>query len=105
MVSLPKYLAGDLSPKDKSKRQEKKTAKRLGGMVTLGSGNKHIKGDVSAGDYRVECKRTDKESISIKREWLLKIKDEAFADRVKPALEIEIQDESWIMIPVDDFWG
>lgn len=79
------------------------SAKRYGGRVTIGSGNKGDKGDVNAGEFKIECKRTDRDSLSLKGEWLRKIRDEAFVARMKPALEIEIKDETWVMVTAEDF--
>lgn len=103
MADLPEYLLREETSHSKSRRQEKKGAKKYGGYTTTGSGNKADKGDVNAGGYKIEFKRTDKKSISVTLEWLEKIKEQAFAARMKPALEIEIQDESWTMIPSEDF--
>jgi len=65
-----------------SKRQETKVAKTLGGKRTANSGaTAFSKGDVRLDDWLVECKTStsEKQSFSIKREWLDKNKEEAFA--------------------------
>ena len=62
--------------------QEKRVAKAVGGYQTANSGaTKFSKGDVTSDDWLIECKTKTKpsESISIKREWLEKNEEEAFA--------------------------
>jgi hypothetical protein len=63
----------------KSKLQENRAAKELGGYVQKASGaSDFAKGDVrKAGDLRVECKTTSKKEFSLKFSDLLKIQDEA----------------------------
>ena len=65
-----------------SKKQEKRVAKNLGGKTVSNSGATPFdKGDVLTKRYLVECKTSikDKNSVSIKRDWLEKAKEEAFA--------------------------
>lgn len=66
-----------------SKKQESKVAKELGGKRTSNSGATTFqKGDVTTEHFLIECKTTtctEKASFSIKREWLDKNREEAFA--------------------------
>jgi hypothetical protein len=65
-----------------SNKQEKRVAKRVGGKQTANSGaTKFSKGDVRTDNWLIECKTktSASESISIKREWLEKNEEEAFA--------------------------
>lgn len=65
-----------------SDRQEKAVAKALGGRQTSNSGaTAFVKGDVLTDDWSIECKTstTEKVSFSIKKAWLEKNKEEAFA--------------------------
>lgn len=65
-----------------SSQQEKRVAKNLGGRVNANSGATAFnKGDVRTNYLLVECKTSTKEvkSISIKKEWLTKLKQEKFA--------------------------
>lgn len=65
-----------------SKRQENKIAKQVGGKRTANSGATAFqKGDVVTDDWLIEAKTcvSEKQSFSIKREWLDKNKEEAFA--------------------------
>ena len=67
-----------------SKRQENKVAKSLNGKRVANSGATTFnKGDVVLDDWLIECKTKTKESDSftIKREWIEKNKEEAFAMR------------------------
>lgn len=79
-----------------SNRQEKHVAKVLGGKQTANSGATAFqKGDVVLTDWLIECKTscTPKASFSIKREWLDKNREEAFAmDKSYNALAFDFGD-------------
>ena len=65
-----------------SSKQEKQVAKELGGKRTANSGaTRFVKGDILLDDWCLECKTctTEKKSFSIKREWIEKNEEEAFA--------------------------
>lgn len=65
-----------------SSKQEKAVAKKINGKKVANSGaTSFCKGDVSTADWLIECKTctTEKGSFSIKKEWLEKNKEEAFA--------------------------
>ena len=65
-----------------SNRQEKKVAKVIGGKQTANSGATPFqKGDVTTDGWLIECKTTttEKKTFSVKREWLEKNSEEAFA--------------------------
>lgn len=65
-----------------SNRQEKAVAKAIGGKKTANSGaTTFSKGDVTTDNWLIECKTatSEKQSFSIKREWLKKNKEEAFS--------------------------
>ena len=65
-----------------SNKQEKQVAKAVGGRKTANSGaTPFVKGDVIADDWLLECKtktRTSNASISVKEEWIMKNREEAF---------------------------
>lgn len=65
-----------------SNKQEKAVAKVLEGRQTANSGATAFqKGDVTTDEWLIECKTTTtpKASFSVKKEWLEKNKEEAFA--------------------------
>ena len=65
-----------------SNKQEKAVAKAVGGKKVANSGATAFnKGDVTTDDMLIECKTCveNKKSFSIKKEWLEKNKEEAFA--------------------------
>ena len=65
-----------------SDRQEKAVAKALQGRQTSNSGaTSFYKGDVTTDDWLIECKTScsGKLSFSIKKSWLEKNREEAFA--------------------------
>lgn len=62
--------------------QEKAVANALGGRVVSNSGaTAFLKGDVALDNMLVECKTVTKKqsTISIKEEWLLKLREESCA--------------------------
>lgn len=62
--------------------QEKQVAKILNGKKNVNSGaTAFIKGDVQLQNFLIECKTVTqpKSSVSIKHDWLIKLKKEAFA--------------------------
>jgi len=72
-----------MSTRDVSTAQEKRIAKAIGARRTANSGaTKFDKGDLTIGqDWLIEAKTlmTPKKSISIKKEWLEKLKGEMYA--------------------------
>lgn len=65
-----------------SSRQEKKVAKTINGKTTANSGASTFSaGDVTNELFLIECKTCmeDKQSFSIKKEWLEKNREEAFS--------------------------
>lgn len=63
-------------------RQEKRVCKGLGGKRQIGSGaTPFLKGDGVLDDLLIECKTKDtpSKSMSVKKEWFTKAKEEAFS--------------------------
>ena len=102
---LPKYLTEPdwKTRKDKSKKQENRIAKQTGGRTIAGSGSGRTKGDVNTKFFKIEAKRTDKESISLRKDWLRKISSEALSEGKRPALLFEVDGEEWAIILKMDF--
>lgn len=79
--------------------QEAKVAKILGGNVVANSGaGRFKKGDVhiESASMLCECKTvtTPKKSVSVQKEWLTKLKEEAFSNRLSNiALAISFEPE------------
>lgn len=70
-----------MNTREFSSKQERRIAKNFDGKVVANSGaTRFNKGDVRVGDVLIECKTATKEkdSFSIKKEWLKKNKEEAF---------------------------
>jgi hypothetical protein len=77
-----------------SPKLEKKTAKRLGGYVTTGSGNKREKGDIrKRGVTRIEHKATQANSFRVTKEMLQKIELAAVGCDEVPILVVDFLDE------------
>lgn len=89
-----------------SNKQEKRIAKKIGGKQTANSGaTKFSKGDISAVKWLIEAKTKTKEStsFSIKKEWLEKNKEEAFAmNKDYSALAFDFGDNGNIYYVIDE---
>lgn len=62
------------------------------------------KGDATAEGVRIEIKETDKESLSVKKEWLTKITKEAAMTGVSPRLLFRIGSEIWVATPAGEYF-
>jgi hypothetical protein len=72
------------STRAKSSQQEKRIAKAMGGKKVVGSGSTpFLKGDVIVDKLFIEAKTKmePSKSISVKKEWLEKAKEQALATR------------------------
>ena len=90
--------------KKKSKKQERRVASLIGGVPTPGSGafSGH-KGDIKHDRFLLEAKRTDAQSLSIKKAWLDKIDVEAHQAGKYPGLTIQIGSRSNCLVPDEDW--
>ena len=71
-----------MNTREFSSKQEHRIAKMFDGKVVANSGaTRFNKGDVVVDNVLIECKTTTKpkDSFSIKKEWLIKNKEEAFS--------------------------
>lgn len=76
-----------------------------------GSGaSMYRKSDASSERYQLEAKQTEKKSLSLKAEWLIKITKEAIAQRKVPLLSIRflnirevLVDNDWVLLPASEF--
>lgn len=96
-------------------RHERKVASDLGGGLTIGSGNKGMKGDAHGGDANAgqrvmaEAKCTKGKSMSIKLSWLDKLVKEALHAGMQPALYLRFEAAQfqgatdWAMIPAERY--
>ena len=93
-------------------RQESRIARETGGKQQRGSGSSdYAKGDVKGEKFLIECKFTQKKSLSVKGDWLKKITKEAHAQDKYPALAIQIagtedlgiSETDWVAIPMSLF--
>jgi len=106
-VPLPTYMLDRPSDKKKkSKKQEKRIAKKQGGRVQKGSGSVTFhKGDVRSAELLTECKRTDGETIRVDKKWLIKISREALGLTLTPALAFGFDNmpalvaQDWTAVP------
>lgn len=74
----------------RSRRQEAALAVRVGGVVTRGSGNGIMKGDVRVkGIVRIEAKSTKKKSFSITQDMITKIEHAAISAGELPVVVVE----------------
>jgi len=74
-------------------KMEKELAKRIGGRITPGSGNKDVKGDVRLKRVaRIEAKTTKNKSFSVTLDMIDKIETAALTCDELPILVIEFND-------------
>ena len=89
-----------------SSKQEKKVAKALDGKQQSNSGATAFnKGDVVLDNCLIECKTTtsEKKSFTVKKEWLEKNKEEAFAmNKEFNALAFDFGDGGDIYYVIDE---
>ncbi|GIW22509.1 MAG: hypothetical protein KatS3mg068_1516 [Candidatus Sericytochromatia bacterium] len=102
---MQKFLKNNLSNKKKANLQEKKTSKKLGINLTKNSGAGKVKADLISHKKKVivECKRTDKNSISLKKEWIEKLESESKLTNLLPLIEIQFCDKSYYLIADSEF--
>jgi len=87
-------------------RQEETAAQVTGGTATPGSGCGRRKGDLHTRLQLVECKTTEKNSISIKRDWCRKLRSEATAAGMSPLLLFGFDGpprEDWVAVPAESW--
>ncbi|MBF0554011.1 MAG: hypothetical protein HQK96_05560 [Nitrospirae bacterium] len=92
------------------KKQEIRASALVGGKRHPASGALFFaKGDGSGKNYTIECKRTDKKSITIKAEYLDKITQEASSTGRMPLVHFELPtvgpltSKDWILLEADLF--
>jgi hypothetical protein len=115
----PKYLDPSHGQQKRSQSHEKRLAKKLGGSVLPGSGNRRwsrsslsamndpttLCGDISTQGFHIEHKGTQKESLGLKHEWLDKVREGARRSLRDPALIVTFDrpgapPDDWILIPL-----
>jgi hypothetical protein len=110
----PNPYLSDSKPECHGRSSERRVAKSLGAELNPASGAlEGLKGDSfkrlgEGHGLLIESKATTAKSISIKKDWLDKIRDEAIGESSYPALTVSFVDEygrpqdhnsDWVMIP------
>ncbi len=93
-------------PYKRSKQQERRAAKRLGGRTTAGSGNGWVrKGDVHTDDLLIEYKTTNDKSYRLVEDDLLEAEKQALiAGRdVVFGISFARSTRNWLVIPEEDY--
>ena len=89
-MGKPGWLDKKDNPRKFSQRSEKKIARKMGGRLTPGSGSRwHSKGDIATPDELVEVKSTANESMTVHRQWLEKIREEAIKVCKNPVVVLD----------------
>lgn len=91
------------------KRSEKKSAALIGGKRQPGSGAFYFaKADIVHPKFLIEHKETDKDTLSVKLDWLRKVTMQCVTSSKSPALMICLNSvqaplpSRWVMFPCDD---
>jgi hypothetical protein len=93
-------------------KSEIRVIKNLGAVQVIASGAiEGLKSDGVLDHFRVECKSTVKKSMSIKWDWLIKIRNEALETNRCPVLTLSFVDDQgkaeragdWAVIPLHEF--
>lgn len=105
--------AADVTNHTHGQTSEKRVVKIIGAVQVIASGAiEGLKSDGILEHFRIECKATIHQSISVKREWLMKIRKEALETNRCPVLTISFVDRQgqadqygseWAMIPLHQF--
>lgn len=91
-MNIPKRLAGPSPAHNRSKLQERETARRLGGVVVKGSGSGDERGDVRLrGLIRLEAKTTSRKSFSVTPDILDKLDNAVFGSGEIPIIQVELE--------------
>lgn len=112
----PKWLSDNAENQQRFKRSKKhelRVAAQMGGKRVPRSGGRPWSkwdkssegGDVAIPALHLELKRTDKASMSLKKAWLDKIREEALRRRKEPGLVVTFEStrsepDDWLMIPL-----
>lgn len=115
----PKWGDPNRKRSKNSRKHEKRVAGLLGGKTTPASGAvpftrrelnpDSVGGDIVTRDFLIEHKSTSRGSLSIKREWLEKVRRGADKKMLDAALVITYTDgkgrplEEWVAVPMDVF--
>ena len=80
--------------REKSDKHEKKAAKKIRGRQTIASGAMpHSKADVFNSLVRMECKTTEKQSYSIRKDLLLKVANETEHGKI-PVFNVQFEEQT-----------
>jgi hypothetical protein len=91
-LAIPKRAQEQSPSHARAKVQEKALAKRLGGYVTKGSGNKDEKGDVRLRKItRIEAKTTKNRSFGVSVDLIEKLEAACFGAGEVPMFEVELE--------------
>jgi hypothetical protein len=112
----PKVFDDNYNKYRRSKRHEDRIATALHGRRIPRSGGlawsewdkKTAGGDIKSAEYLIEHKRTENASMSIKLDWLVKVREGAAAASKEPALAITFErgtqpPEDWVAVPLSVF--
>jgi len=118
-----RYLDPNYDRAKRSRKQEQRVADRLGGRRLPANGAKSIsrwstskvlntnptqKGDLSCREFHIEHKRTETDTMSIKREWVRKVSEGARFAGKDPAVIVTFEkrgmpEEDWVLVPIAVF--
>lgn len=87
-----------------SRTQEKRTAAKIGGTTTAGSGaGWAVKNDVRNDKWSIECKTTGASRFALTNRALLAAERNALLDMREMAFSIEMCGRNWVVISEENF--
>lgn len=99
------------TPQQAGRLAEVKAAKKIGARLHVASGALSQKADMTKGDFVIEAKATQAQTLKVEYSWLTKVSKEAVSVNKSPALLMQFVDLNgkakrngdWIAIPASLF--
>lgn len=112
----PKVFDNNYGKYKRSKKHEERIGHALHGRRIPRSGglswsswdSKTAGADIRGSGFKIEHKRTERKSLSITLDWLLKVREGAAISMLEPALAFTfergpLKPEDWVAVPLDVF--
>lgn len=92
-MGKPSWLDKKEDPRSFSQKRERSIAKRMGAKLTPNSGARwHSKGDMENAEQLIEVKSTAASSMTVHKDWLKKIREEAIKEGKSAVFVVDFGD-------------